>query len=302
MGADMKTTSLILSMAVLAASSPVFAESAAPASSKQAAPAAKATIALSPEERAKADHYFDCYKQLREVLGTIEDAASADAAVDKLDKLNDEFDAFLALPPAETKLYVTYFQTERLDEMDDIYAGYRGEYLRIADSDLLFENEGLVYELIIRRNPAGYYFQDAEMIVSVLLSPSSNKKPDPALAQFRKELTAKHAAEHTQIMEAQADKYAGGDGTSEATAIDLLPFTEGKADSDKDRELLTKLINEYLGTVYPDSGTAFGFHQASPDGSFHHIREIIYGLYTGADGKRHLKTQTVFFRTKKPRK
>lgn len=258
------------------------------------APAAEP--AITPAQRAKAEFYLGRYKALLTVLRSIEDEATAAAAIPELEKLNNDFAAFLALPDEDVAACQAYFHSH-YDEMDDIYAGYRGEYLRLSGLDVLLKSDALAYELIVRENPAGVYFQNLDMAVAVHLTPNG-EPTDPALAAFQQENSAAHQAAHEAYVKAHPDIYAGGNGLTPATAIQVLPGTKGKIAADD--PALEPYIFDYLSEVYPDGESAFSFAEARPDGSFYLGFQIIYGLYTGADGRRHVKTHPVYFQLTMP--
>lgn len=272
----MKCFSLSLLVGALAVGAPMSLASVSAAEP----PAAKAPSEVSAP-------FAACSELLQQAVDALNALQSAEEAERVGAALGAAFDAVDVLPePTET-------ETELIRRgLIAVAEAWWAAEERTADIEITYA-PALLYQLYVRRTPLTEELLEENCTMSGTLSrePMRDSSPDLKREQeaWRKAVQPKHASVNQKI-------YGGGNGASQAEAIELLPFIGQQTEPEE--AAVREVIFAYLREVYGYVDACYMAYQYNPDGSFYKICCLYKGTFRDSEGKLQLRVLPVYFRVK----
>lgn len=154
---------------------------------------------------------------------------------------------------------------------------------------ILWESPRLQYHLLLQEPdfPCVLDKQTADYMLQCQVTQETTDSPSTALRACTGPIYAEAAGRHAQFMAANTQQYAGGNGSSNAQAILLLPCIQAGEEVNTDG-VAEKLMVDYMRVVYPQFRFGFGRYSFHPDGAYYSTKVQFPGLYTTETGETEL--------------
>lgn len=151
----------------------------------------------------------------------------------------------------------------------------------------------LVYQLYVRLTPLTDALLDENPAMEAMLSSDLMRHSGSDLKgeqeSWLKAVRSRHDAMDKQV-------YGGGDGSSQAEAVELLSFV-GRETLPPEAEM-REVIFAYLREVYGSVDTCYMGFVYTPEGAYYRICNLYNGTFRDSEGKIQLRVLPVWFRVK----